>query len=193
MRGTFGLSFDCLWIYGVLVALFALLDLDRPISELNVAQLRLGLESSLGVPVEAAWREGSLWLAPGRGAPVAVPGLLVNPLLPLYLAVVTALARSRGTAFFALLVIGALVTVSLNSIALAAVLCAIGTEALPDAGLARFLAEVPEEFPRAVAAVPVFVGALLARALPAPAPGDHGPRAPTAEQARSRMPAPKRD
>ena len=182
MTRAFWLSLTFLGVYALVMGAFILGCIDQLLAGAS-GSIASGLLATItDSPVYTRLEDGELWIEVARVAPFPVQAALLNIYLPLYIAVVTAAARSYGPQFWVLLVAGVVLLFGIETLALAARLWAHAREALPEHWLFPVFKAFDVLSQRGLAAVPSFVGALLAWSLPAPKPrGDEPGAAEAAE------------
>lgn len=166
MTRAFWLSLTFLSVYAIVFGVFVYGGLDEwlaPISGRIAAGVVAGLTDT---PIHTRVEDGALWIRVAGVQPFPVQTALLNLHLPLYIAVVSAAARSYGRRFWALLLGGMAIIFALESLALAARLWSHAESVLPHTALYPLFAAADSVL--GLPAVPAFIGALLAWNLPPP-------------------------
>jgi len=171
MTRAFWLSLTFLGVFALVLGIFVAGGLDQALAGVSGDLAARIVRSFTGAVLTTFVRERSLWIDLHGYPPVPVQAALLNLHLPLYIAVVTAAARSYGRGFWLLLGGGVLVVYGLDTLGLAARIWTHVSEELPAHGLLPLVKAFDASSQKHVAAVPAFIGALLAWNLPGPADG----------------------
>ena len=167
MRRALRLIIAFVSVYALILAAFQLTNADVHVARWSAELATTIIGWASGAVIHCEFESGQLVFQLDGLAPIPAHVSLVNRHLPLFLAVVIVLANRRGLPFALLVGVGSAVVVVLEGVGLAALLWKAAVT-VPRNSIYQALQIYAEMGEAGLYAVPTFIGALVALALPGP-------------------------